>query len=114
MKIIKLNEIAGKSIKQYDSVNFLMRRLLLTEKPSHVGVMELAAHGIIGYHQTTVPQALILIEGEGTVRAGSEAEKTVKVGDIVFWEKEEGHETRSVAGLKAIVIESEGLDISSV
>ena len=112
MKIIRQDDIKGKNITQFDS-NFIMRKILLTEKPTHVGIMHLEEDGIVGYHTATVPQILLIIEGEGWVSTGSEDKVKVAVGDAVLWEKGEGHETTSKTGLKAIVIESEGLDISS-
>lgn len=110
MKIIHLNEVPGKNITQYDS-NFTMRKLLMTNQPSHIGIMDLGENGIVGYHEATVQQMLIVIEGEGWVRGGEDAKARVAAGDLVLWEKGEGHETATFSGMKAIVIESEGLDI---
>ena len=109
MKIIRLDDIAGKHISQYRS-DFIMRKILMTEQPSHVGIMALKENGLVGYHDATVPQMLILLEGEGWVRTGEEAKVKVTAGDVVLWEKGEGHETATDKGMKAIVIESEGLD----
>ncbi|MEZ7171186.1 cupin [Sporosarcina sp. OR05] len=112
MKIIRLDEIQGKSISQYDS-NFIMRKILMTDKNAHVGMMQLDEGGIVGYHDATVPQLLIILDGEGWVRSGEDEKVKVVVGDVVLWEKGEGHETTSDQGMKAIVIESEGLDFGS-
>jgi quercetin dioxygenase-like cupin family protein len=112
MKIIRLDEIAGKSITQYDS-NLIMRKLLMTDKPSHVGIMHLEAGGIVRYHDAIMPQMLIIIEGEGWVRTGTEDKVKVNPGDVVLWEQGEGHETTSNFGMKAIIIESEGLNVNS-
>jgi quercetin dioxygenase-like cupin family protein len=91
-----------------------MRKLLMTNQPSHVGIMDLGENGIVGYHEATVPQVLIILEGEGWVRAGEDAKERVKTGDVIIWEKGEGHETTTSKGMKAIVIESEGMDIESI
>lgn len=112
MRILHLNEVTGKNITQYNS-NFIMRKLLMTNHPSHVGIMDLGEKGLVGYHEATVSQMLIILDGEGWVRGGEEAKAKVTVGDIVFWEKGEGHETTTDKGMKAIVIESEGIDIAS-
>ncbi|QUW24101.1 cupin [Sporosarcina sp. Marseille-Q4063] len=112
MKIIRMNEIKGKSITQYDS-KMIMRKILMTDKSTHVGIMQLDKGGIVGYHDATVPQILLIIEGEGWVRSGTSRKVRVVAGDAVLWETGEGHETTSEMGLKAIVIESEGLEISS-
>ncbi|MCG7342638.1 cupin domain-containing protein [Sporosarcina sp. ACRSL] len=112
MKIIRLDEIAGKHISQYRS-DFIMRKILMTKQPSHVGIMDLKENGLVGYHEATVPQVLIILEGEGWVRVGEEEKVKVTVGDVVLWEKGEGHVTTTDKGMKAVVIESEGLDIGA-
>ena len=68
---------------------------------------------MVGYHDANVPQMLIIIEGEGWVRAGDDPKVKVTAGNAVLWEKGEGHETTTDKGMKAIVIESEGLDIGA-
>ena len=112
MKIIKINELDGKSITEYDS-DFIMQKILMTDKPAHVGIMQLDEGGIVGYHEATVPQILVVLEGEGWVRTGTDCKVRIAVGDAVLWEKGEGHETSTEKRLIAIVIESEGLEISS-
>ena len=112
MKIITMNKIEGKTITQYDS-NLIMRKILMTDKPAHVVIMQLDEGGIVGYHEATVPHILLVIEGEGWVRTGTDPKVRIAVGDAVIWEKGEGHETSSEKGLTAIVIESEGVEISS-
>lgn len=112
MKIIRLDEIEGGNITKYDSI-MVMRKILMTSQPSHVGVIDLRENGLVGYHEATVPQMLIILEGEGWVRTGEEAKVEVTAGDIVLWEKGEGHETTTDKGMKAIVIESEALDVGA-
>ena len=85
----------------------------MTNQPSHVGIMDLKENGLVGFHDTTVPQMLIILEGAGWVRAGEEEKVKIAAGDVVLWEKGEGHETTTEKGLKAIVIETEGMDIGS-
>ena len=58
MKIIRLDKIEGKKITQYKS-NMIMRKILLTHEPSHVGIIQLEEGGIIGYHDATMPQLLL-------------------------------------------------------
>ncbi|MDW0115953.1 cupin [Sporosarcina thermotolerans] len=111
MRILRLNEVIGKNITQYGS-NFNMRKLLMTNQPSHVGIMGLGENGLVGYHEATIPQMLVIIEGEGWVRTGDEPKVKVTSGDVVIWGKGEGHETSTDEGMKAIVIESEGLDLN--
>lgn len=112
MQFYRFDQEVGKDIKKFDS-QFIMSRIIMTEKPAHIGCMHLESDGIIGYHQAVVPQLLLIVSGEGLVRGEDEQYFTVKKGDAVFWEKDEWHETKSAHGLTAIVIESEELEPAS-
>jgi quercetin dioxygenase-like cupin family protein len=90
-----------------------MSRIIQTEKVANIGCMHLEANGIIGYHQAVVPQIILIMVGEGYVRGEKNEYFKVEAGDAVFWEKDEWHETKTINGLTAIVIESEELNPSS-
>jgi hypothetical protein len=108
MKFFRFNQESGKHITRFDS-NFVMSRVIQTDKPAHIGCMHLKAEGIVGYHQAVVPQLLLVVSGEGFVRGQDETYYPIKAGEGVFWVKDEYHETRTDTGLTAIVIESEVL-----
>lgn len=109
MKIFKFDAGAGQPITMYDS-NFIMSRIAITEQPTRIGCMYLGESGVVGYHEATVPQLLLVVSGEGWV-LGKEGEKTrITQGEAAFWERGEGHETTTDSGLTAIVIESEDLE----
>ncbi|KAB2335611.1 cupin [Bacillus mesophilum] len=112
MKIYSFRKEEGKKITKYDS-NFIMSRIIQSEKPVHVGCMHLEKNGVIGYHQAVVPQLLLIMNGEGLVRGERDEYIKVQSGDAVFWEKDEWHETKTDLGLTAIVIESEELNPDS-
>ncbi|MFC0562354.1 cupin domain-containing protein [Halalkalibacter alkalisediminis] len=112
MKFYKFNKVSGKKISKFNS-NFVMSRIVQTEKPTHVVCMYLEENGVIGFHQAVVPQLLLILTGEGYVRGDKEEYVKVQSGDAVFWEKGEWHETKTDIGLTAIVIESEELIPSS-
>jgi quercetin dioxygenase-like cupin family protein len=112
MEFFKFSEDSGKKISKFNS-DFVMSRIIQTEKPTHVGCMYLEENGVIGYHQAVVPQLLLVMNGEGYVRGDKEDYIKVQSGDAVFWEKDEWHETKTDTGLTAIVIESEELSPSS-
>lgn len=109
MKIFRTADVNGKEISQYNS-NMLMRKILMTDAPTHIAIIELGVDGIVGYHEAAVPQLLIVLDGEGKVRTGNESGINVKAGDIVFWDKGEEHETESSEGMTALVVESQGLE----
>ncbi|WP_249596605.1 cupin [Peribacillus frigoritolerans] len=112
MEFYRFDKEVGKNISHFNS-NFIMSRIVKTEKPTQIGCMHLEANGIVGFHQAVIPQLLIVVDGEGWVRSDNELKINIKANDIVFWEKGEGHETATATGLTAIVIESEELTPSN-
>ncbi|SHG64455.1 cupin domain-containing protein [Ornithinibacillus halophilus] len=112
MKIFNFSKEHGKQITKFNS-DFVMSRIIQTEKPAHIGSMYLEENGIIGFHQAVVPQLLLIVNGEGFVRGNEEEYIKVQSGDAIFWEKGEWHETKTDTGLIAIVIESETLKPST-
>lgn len=111
MKFYKFDNETGKKITIFNS-NFVMSRIIQTEKGSNIGCMHLDPGGVIGYHQAVAPQLLLIMVGEGYVRGEKDEYFKVRAGDAVFWTKDEWHETKTDGGLTAIVIESEELDPS--
>lgn len=109
MQIFRFGRETGNSVNHFDS-NFIMSRIVVTEKPTHIGCMHLESNGVIGFHQATVRQLLLVVAGEGWVRGDAPQSLPVGVGDAIFWDADEGHETKTDTGLMAIVIESEGLN----
>ncbi len=112
MEFYRFDKDNGKKISKFNS-DFIMTRIIQTDKPTQIGCMYLDENGIIGYHQAVVPQLLLIMSGEGYVRGEKEDYFKVQPGDAVFWEKDEWHATKTIDGLTAIVIESEELHPSS-
>ncbi|SDN02601.1 Cupin domain protein [Psychrobacillus sp. OK028] len=105
MKFFTFSKENGKMITKFDS-NFIISRVIQTDKATTIGCIYLEENGVVGYHQAVVPQLLVVMKGEGYVRNDKEEYFKVQPGDAVFWEKDEWHETKSDRGLTAIVIES--------
>ena len=112
MEFYKFNKESGKKISKFNS-DFIISRIIETNKVTSIGCMHLDKNGIVGYHQAVVPQLLLILNGEGYVRNEKEEYFKVEAGDAVFWEKDEWHETKTDVGLTAIVIQSEELDPAS-
>lgn len=108
MEFYQFNKDCGNKISKFNS-NFIMSRIIQTNKKTNIGCMHLERNGIVGYHQAVVPQLLLILNGEGYVRNEKDPYIKIESGDAVFWEKDEWHETKTDAGLTAIVIESEEL-----
>jgi quercetin dioxygenase-like cupin family protein len=111
LKIYRFDAGVSRKITHYNS-DFLMSLLLQAQDvPSiHIGCMHLPPNGIVGYHQAKIPQLLLVVQGEGWVR-GESSEQPIRItsGQAAFWEAGEFHETTSLHGMTAIVIESEAL-----
>ena len=108
MEFYRFDKEVGKNITHYNS-NFIMSRIVKTEKTTQIGCMHLEPNGVVGFHQAVVPQLLVVVNGEGWVRGDSDLRVNISCGDAVYWDKGEGHETSTDTGLTAIVIESEEL-----
>ncbi|WP_053365661.1 cupin domain-containing protein [Bacillus sp. FJAT-27245] len=112
MGFYNFNKDHGKKISKFNS-DFIMSRIIQTNKETNIGCMHLDKNGIVGYHQAVVSQLLLILNGEGYVRNEQDEYIKVEPGDAVFWKKGEWHETKTYAGLTAIVIESEELTPAS-
>jgi len=77
--------------------------------------MHLEANGIVGGHEATTDQLLLVAQGSGVVTGAESQAVRVEPGHAVFWRQGEMHETRAhEGGLVAIVIEGERLDPAEV
>jgi quercetin dioxygenase-like cupin family protein len=111
MEFYDFSKDKGMKITKFDS-DFVMSRIVRTSTATHIGVMYLEPNGLIGYHQATMPQLLLILSGEGDVRGETDEYLKVQPGMAVFWNKDEWHETKTDEGLTALVIESEELNPS--
>lgn len=109
MELYSFKKEHGMKITKFDS-DFVMSRIVRTTHAAHIGFMYLEPTGIIGYHQATMPQLLLVVSGEGLVRGESDDYCRVEPGTAIFWKKGEWHETKTETGLTAVVIESEELN----
>ena len=73
-------------------------------------IFRFAPGGRLLRHPTTIPQVLAVLEGSGEVSGADGVVEPIAAGEAVFWHKGEEHETMSVAGLTALIIEGENLD----
>ncbi|SDC63612.1 cupin domain-containing protein [Shouchella lonarensis] len=108
MKRFKFSRETGKKVTHFDS-HFIMTKLVMTDSATHVGMVYLEPGDMIGFHETVVNQLLLVIDGEGEVRGETGSSFPISAGEAVFWEKGEGHETKTAVGLTALVVESETL-----
>ena len=69
----------------------------------------LAPGGRIARHPATGPQILAVVAGSGWVSGPDGREEEIVAGRAAFWAAGESHETRTHAGMTAIVLEGEGV-----
>lgn len=73
-------------------------------------IFRVAPGGRLRRHPATFPQVLAVLEGSGEVSGADGVDETIEAGEAVFWHQGEEHETKSEAGLTALIIEGERLD----
>jgi quercetin dioxygenase-like cupin family protein len=78
--------------------------------PFQAAVFRVAPGGRIGRHPATYPQILAVLDGSGEVSGPTGVDEPIGAGEAVFWKEGEEHETKTEAGLTALIIEGEGLD----
>jgi quercetin dioxygenase-like cupin family protein len=61
-------------------------------------------------HPAASDQLFVVVQGEGWASGDDGAEQAIAAGTAVFWPAGEEHETRSQAGLTAIIVEARQLD----
>jgi quercetin dioxygenase-like cupin family protein len=109
LQIYRFDRAVARPIPAFASVNAFLARGVRTTAPAQISCFYLEPGGVVGYHQAPCPQLLLVVQGEGWVRAGGEERVPVRAGDAVFWEAGEWHETGTETGLVALPVESEGL-----
>jgi quercetin dioxygenase-like cupin family protein len=77
--------------------------------PFQAAVFRVAPGGRIARHPATYPQILAVLDGSGEVSGPDGLDEPIGAGEAVFWDAGEDHETKSAAGLTALIIEGDGL-----
>jgi len=100
MKIFRFDRESGRNIDHYNSSGFTVTRVAHLLEETMIQYAYLEPNGSIGYHQATVPQLFLVVQGEGWVR-----------GQGAYWEEGKWHEAGTETGLTAIIIESVRFDL---
>lgn len=112
MKFFRFDKEIGFPIKQYDSqaANFI--KIFRNKQETSVGFIQIEAGGVVGYHQASVEQLFIIVQGAGWVTGTDCKRIPITNGEGVIWKEGEWHESGSESGMLALVIESESIDTS--
>ena len=78
--------------------------------PFQAAIFRVAPGGGLARHPALVPQILAVLEGSGEVSGADGVVEPIAAGEAVFWSQGEEHETRSEAGMNALIVEGEQLD----
>jgi mannose-6-phosphate isomerase-like protein (cupin superfamily) len=109
MRLLRFGPLEGRPIERFGSVGFSIAPLARIGDGQLV-CARLEPGGRIGRHPAVGRQLLAVVAGSGTVSGGDGVERQVGPGDAVVWEPGEEHETRTDAGLTAIIVEGESLE----
>nr|WP_246377831.1 cupin domain-containing protein [Nocardioides ginsengisegetis] len=105
-----LDAVPRRAIDEHASRGVTVGGLALT-MDAHVVVVRLRPGGRIGRHPAAGRQLLVVVSGDATVSGSDGVEVVLGPGQAAVWEPNEPHQTRSVAGLTALVVEGE-LDVA--
>lgn len=111
MKIIKQANLKGSELKKFDSKNLMHYPIFKTSKPSYLSVLKLEKNGVIGFHQATSNQLMIIMKGSGWVRSNESDKISVTEGDFIYWKNGEWHETGTETEMTGLVFESVRFDL---
>jgi len=114
MKIFRFDPEVGRSIDQYNSTGFIISKVVHLFDEAFLNCAYLNANGVIGYHQVTIPQLFLVVQGDGWVRGESPERTPIKAGQAVYWDKGEWHESGTETGMTVIIIEGDNIDISEL
>ncbi|HAV75826.1 MAG TPA: cupin [Anaerolineae bacterium] len=113
MKFYRFDPEVGKSVDAYNSTGVLISRIAHLFEEAVVNCAYLEATGKIGYHQATIQQLFLVVQGEGWVRGeSSNSLHSIKMGQAVYWEKGEWHESGTETGMTVIILEAIKVDPS--
>ena len=110
MKIYRFDSGVGRAIDMFGSSHLTLSRVVRLAGEAQIVCMYLGPKGLVGFHQATVRQLFLVVEGSGWVRGEAPERVPIAVGLAAFWEAGEWHESGSETGMTAIVIESEAID----
>jgi quercetin dioxygenase-like cupin family protein len=111
VRIFRADQLPGRVISQFASIGAEIVPVARPTAGAQVVLLRLTSGGKLGLHPTDSRQLLMVVDGGGAVRAGDELPRTVTVGDVVLWESGEWHETTTAAGLVALIVEADALEM---
>jgi quercetin dioxygenase-like cupin family protein len=104
VELVDLQHTYGRSVEQFASVGFTVSPVGRVHD-GRLACLRLEPGGRIGRHPAVGRQMLTLVSGDATVSGDDGVEVTLTPGQAVMWAPDEDHETTSVEGMVAFVVE---------
>ena len=114
MKLYRFDAEVGKNIDLFGSSSFVISKIAHVFEDAVIRCAHLGINSVIGYHQTTIPQLFLVVQGAGWVRGEAPDRTPIKTGQAAYWGKDEWHESGSETGMTALLIEGMKLDLTGL
>ncbi len=112
MQVFSFEKATGQEIGLFGSQGFVLSRMAQWSANGVVSIAHLLPDGVIGGHQAVGDQLFLVVWGSGEVSGAMGETASIMNGQAVFWQDGEWHETRTVGGLTAVIIEAPTLNLS--
>ncbi len=109
MRTMRFTQETARPIAHHDSEGFALSRLVRGTLDLHAHFCYLAPRGRIGRHEAASEQLLLVVDGEAVVRGGDGEEARLGAGEAVLFAPGEMHETVSESGMRALIMEADGI-----
>jgi mannose-6-phosphate isomerase-like protein (cupin superfamily) len=109
VKIVTFGEQDSGSIDRFDSRLASVSHLARLDGAGSVVAIRVGAGGKVGRHPAVKAQRFVVVEGSGVVSGADGDEVAIATGQAALWEAGEHHESSSSTGMRAIVIEVDGI-----
>lgn len=106
MRILDLTAVPHRPIEAHGSRGFSIGAFGVSAEASLV-MVRLARGGVIGRHPAAGRQLLVVVSGDALVSGSRGEPVAIGPGQAAVWEPNEPHETRTVDGLVAMVVEGD-------
>ncbi|MFA1738389.1 cupin domain-containing protein [Lysinibacillus fusiformis] len=112
MQLFHFTQDLANQIHSYQSINAFYQKIMKTVVPTNIGFIYIKPNGVVGIHEAPVPQLFIVIQGEGWVCGEDGKRVDIATGDGVLWQQGQAHESGSISGLTALVIQAEQINLT--
>jgi quercetin dioxygenase-like cupin family protein len=106
VRILELDDGRAREVADFGSERFTVTPMAQVAR-GVVTCLRLGPGGRIGRHATVRPQLFLVVAGNALVSGEDGTEHALKPGHAALWDAGESHETRSLSGMMALVVEGD-------